>query len=344
MRTCLKKSLLIPFVKKISVILFCSFLCFYLSACGYGTPSKKQLKDMIPSEILSYELEGDLHMSEITDLEIIRQQTNEKSDIAECTLTLTDEYLRRTVYITLVSTYWDTGGWMLESYEVTQSEEYEIIGNMIYDPNMFQSQINMLGYQSTDKTCIEEENGYSEYIFTVAEQFPYLSYTGDIAVMAQLQQGNNMEGETTYYWETYIDTSDISYSWSITGHWRAEEIPSMNRGLSFERGKSWAELQIYDADTTYYNMDDTYNDHYYSYKLSYEEIKFNTPSIRSGEKTTGKIMLLGSDKSDMHLKIGPNTINWGVECVVEIYPSYAQIAVAEYMDTYGSFVPLEKIV
>lgn len=293
---------------------------------------------MIPFEVCQYEFDGETFVSEIEDFEIVRRQTNEKSDISDCIITLADERLERTVYITFNSSYWDTGGWMCESYEITRAEDYKLMDSVVYDTDRFLAELNMLGFYSVTQTCVEEKPGYSCCEYTIGEEYPYLSCSGIATGTAELQRQSDA-GKSLYNWRSALDTSNISYEWTISGHWRAENVPEFIRGFAHHQ-LNWFELNISEAVIQPYS----YYDGYFSYQYEYEEDAWSRPQkySMSGVKTDG-IELYGETPINMYLELG--TLGHS-EYSIRIYPSYAEMANKEstlHGLRYGKFAPLLKV-
>jgi len=320
-------------------------LTLFLSSCGNKAPTEKQLKEMIPIEVLQYEIDGELRTSIIDDIEIERQQTEEKSDIADCVVKLTDDYLNRTVYITINSAYWDKGGWMIDSYDVTRPEEYEFVDGVIYNKDNFIVELISMGFNWTEEICDVEEQGYSSYVYQVSDNLENLSYNGSVYATATLHQSHS-DTTTSYYWEQNIDTTGVSYEWLIIGNWHAENIPSYDMEVL-----NSADITIFDSFFGPCTIYGTYAENCCEYKLTCEEQSIwldgslmGSPETRVGEQIYCSIEEHGQTPFDMYLsmclKYRPN---FDMKCLMEIYPTNARIACG-FLDHHEEFVSLEKIV
>ena len=86
--------------------------------------SESDISSFIPETITTYKLNGQLYSQEIKDINIVRRQTEGKSDFIECEIRLEDENLERTVYADLYLTKYDTGEWILDNWSPYASEDY----------------------------------------------------------------------------------------------------------------------------------------------------------------------------------------------------------------------------
>jgi len=325
-------------------------LTLFLSSCGSKAPTEKQLKEMIPIEVLQYEIDGELRTSIIDDIEIVRQQTGEKSDISDCIVKLTDDYLNRTVYITINSAYWDKGGWMIDSYSITQPEKYEFVDGVIYNKDNFIVELTSMGFNYSEEICDVEEQGYSSYIYQVSDNLENLSYNGSVYATATLHQSCS-DTTTVYYWEQSIDTTGISYEWLIIGNWHAENIPAYNDDFLHK-----VDIAITNAVFKPCKVYGIPADNYCEYQLiGTEQSTWGGKLINSPKTITGAIAYEimeehGNTPFDMYLEfaLGYYVGHWGSTggtCTVEIYPTYAQIAGGDknLHGSHGKFITLEKI-
>ena len=59
-----------------------------------SAPDEKDIWNMVPEELLKFTYEGQESISSVIDVTIVRQQTNEKSDVCECNIVLKGDYLK----------------------------------------------------------------------------------------------------------------------------------------------------------------------------------------------------------------------------------------------------------
>lgn len=184
------------------------------------TPDKKKLEAILPTEVLQYELDGECFTSKVTDFVILRQQTNGKSDVADCKITLEDENLIRTAYIRLESSYWAQGGWMLDDYVVNAAEEF--MPKAEIDKNRVLDVLNAYGYTDYDEVSYEESAGFSVGEYSINEEHRYLTMHGNVSAEAELVNNENMSYPTRYSWATVMDDSLLQTDWNIGGMWYGE--------------------------------------------------------------------------------------------------------------------------
>lgn len=213
-------------MKKYCVVLFAMMFMILLSACGTKAPSEKELKAMVPDEVLQYYFDGVLYTSTIEKFEIMRQRTDENTDISDCKITLKGAEINRTEYITLTSLYWDKGGWMLDNWESYQATEFEPTDN--FDTNNFLDEISYIGYRPENLTLLDlsdypELKSTSKCVYQpygVLDEHANLTAYGEIIANAKLVTSS--EYPKNYNWYIDIDESKMEFVWDIKSVWHGE--------------------------------------------------------------------------------------------------------------------------
>ena len=95
--------------------------CFFLVGCN-SVPSEDEIAsfftDEFTSEITEYYIEGSLESFDIEDVELLRRQTNDKTDTADCNILLSHSNYEGKVNATLHFEYYDQGGWQLFDWNI----------------------------------------------------------------------------------------------------------------------------------------------------------------------------------------------------------------------------------
>lgn len=78
-------------MKKIILTILLAVMATLLSSCGLKAPNENDLAQLIPDEVLQYEVDGVQYTSNVDSFTLIRRQTNEKDDYAECEIVLSDD-------------------------------------------------------------------------------------------------------------------------------------------------------------------------------------------------------------------------------------------------------------
>lgn len=221
-------------------VLLTGLLAFVLSSCGISAPNERKLIELIPDEVIRYTLDGEEYIPEITQLEILRQQFSEKDCVTECKISLEDDNLSRQEYIQLNCTYWDTGGWGLESWEELQPPQYTPLVPLGED--RFLAYFENLGYSrdSFERYDAYDEDGHlldgmdalfngllTDNTFTqqctvyqMQEVYPNLTVSGMTPAYGTFIM--TAEFPRSFYWYIEADTSWLSYDWTISGKWHCE--------------------------------------------------------------------------------------------------------------------------
>lgn len=290
------------------------FLMFVLTSCGMQTPDKKRLEAILPTEVLQYELDGECFTSKVTDFEILGQQTNGKSDVADCKITLEDENLIRTAYIRLESSYWDQGGWMLDDYVVNAAEEF--MPKAEIDKNRVLDVLNAHGYTDYDEVSYEESAGFSVGEYSINEEHRYLTVHGNVSAEAELVNNENMSYPTRYSWATVMDDSLLQTDWNIGGTWYGESYSESFFSNPNEEYKPSLRVTI-----SFYDViqnDDNSGEFSYNIKSAFDSVKGGEGSYDNVGTSSWECM--GSGVSDMLLNL-------------YVYDGYHSFTLAIYPDT-----------
>jgi len=207
-------------MKKGFLLIFLILTVFCLSSCGEKTPSERDLKNLIPNDVLVYTFDGVSYTSSLAKLEIERQQTNEKECVADCLITLEDDRLIRTAHITMYLEFWDKGGWQLDWWEANASEEFTFCEE--FDTNRFWAEIDNFGFKRDgiieSSVATQGTPHHIAAVYSVAQEYANLDVFGDIIAEARLYHSDSYP--QSYAWSITLDTSErLSFEWDITGDW-----------------------------------------------------------------------------------------------------------------------------
>lgn len=327
--------------------LLCSALVICLSGCGIKAPNENDFKSMIPDEVLSYQYDGEICRSQITELEIVRQQTGEKEDTADCRIVLEDENLTRTAFLTINSKYWDKGGWMMDTWERTKPEECECKSSDNFDYSRFQYDILEQGFDTVSVEPVDlGKDGHNGKVHQaqcfVSGDEEFLSYDGVIGCEARLVRRDDGES-AAYYWETtYKSDGQISYDWNINGIYYVEELVRKDRrDHPYVYVKPHITYSAISSDNRNVMIGQMPVDGYFESQVEYRY--YNAKSVSIGQESSNHLYKKGDCPSNMYLELPLNIINWGVNWIMRIHSDYAEIADAEYLNEHGEFMPIERI-
>lgn len=195
-----------------------------LSGCSASEPSRRDLEEMIPSEVLSYQYGGNQYTSAVASLEIVRSRTYEDVYTADCIIRLTDDVCDRTAYITISSIRWNKGGWQLEEWSPYQQEDMNL--KVSFDKRFLADRFSELGYNFnnfTETTFREQDDGTILVTYNVQDEHMNLTAYGEISAVCIMESNGGYPME--YFWDIEADESDISCVWNIFGLWSAKDLP-----------------------------------------------------------------------------------------------------------------------
>jgi|GEM_PF-5761145 len=243
---------------------------FMLPSCGSFVPSERQIAKMLPSKILTYEVAGTTgtYVSEVESLVIERRQTRENRDFADCKITLTDEYLRRTIYLTLHLEYYNKGGWMVDSWERYDNDKIEIL-KPFESPDEVRQVLEKQGFsnlsfvQSDSGAEVGVDESFYQYVYEVNDTYENVTFSGAIVVSGVISQysiSNYDPSSFLYRWDRENYPVNLEVEWDIVGSWYAQ---IENRKVSFEilsYNSSTGVVAWSIEDGTYFNSGESYLD------------------------------------------------------------------------------------
>lgn len=314
-----------------------------LASCGIRAPSERELIQLIPDEIIRYTLEGEECAPKISQLEILRQQLSEKDCIVECKLSIEDENLSRQEYIQLNCTYWDKGGWGLESWEELQRPEYTPL--VPFDEDRFLAYFENLGYSrdSLERCSAYDEEGYLAErpeslfdglltentpthqcsVYQIQDVHPNLTVSG----MALINGTFIMTAEfpRRFHWYIEADTSCLSYDWTVSGKWHCEFTKKIEHWFNYVNKQYSVDVDLqlkqghYEADGFYYPVQG-------DVKVNAED----TVALHEWDYTywNGETSLYATNLTfDLYSKTFSNDDSF--HCRVRFYPDYAEVAIVK---------------
>ena len=202
---------------------------------GAGSPKKSWLQDNMPKEVLNYTFASEKHTSNVDSIEIERRNTQDGIDDAYCVITMSDDFMKRTAYVEMVSRKYDKGEWVLESWDEYQEEEGTALEGLEED-YVYGYFDDRAGY--TGLSGIKENNaldsGIISYSCNVDENYDYIETSGTIVLNGTLECIHNenctyvplssANGEEiieevlhSYYWDLEIDTAKVKSKWKLEG-------------------------------------------------------------------------------------------------------------------------------
>lgn len=161
---------------------------------------------------------GTQHVLNVKNLTVDRHSTEGKYDTADCTIVMEDEYIEKTIYVTLYSTQYDTG-WVVESWEEIQ--EPTVVPKAEPDINYLK---NALGFNNVTVTedNLSLEQGKYTFSCMVNDFYNYLDVSGEIVLTAEFSQSYNYREDLCIYGWSYnsdVENSTLQFDWKVEGIW-----------------------------------------------------------------------------------------------------------------------------
>lgn len=198
-----------------------------------ATPSDSWLTENIPSELLGYEFEiYDFEYyegtSSVESLVIERRVTENGVDDAYCVVTLSDDRLKRTIYIEMVSRKYDQGGWVLESWSEYRPAEAHMIRGM--DEEEVYSYLNTIELYtglSEYQDISDLESGIISYSCRVDEQHEYVETSGSVVLNGELYVYTDILPHKINL-DLEVETSNVKTTWKLDGKFGCDGENSIN--------------------------------------------------------------------------------------------------------------------
>lgn len=209
-----------------------------LSACGKTElPTGLDLKDTFSEDFLEritkVNVDFDIETFLIQDIEILRQQVNDKTNRTVCLITLSNDDYTGEVEADLTYEYYDKGGWFLQDWEISKENYRPLHG--VSDARVASIEENIFSFFPGAK-LISRETDLDE---TLTDVFSYEVPTttidiGDTGI--QIHESGIIKviysfAETAdgFFWDEFCDLNSFSRQWT---HWKEDWDNQRMRGVS----------------------------------------------------------------------------------------------------------------
>lgn len=158
------------------------------------------------------------HVLEVKKLTVDRHSTEGKSDTADCTIVMEDDYIEKTVYVTLYSMEYDTG-WVVESWE--EFQEPTVVPKAEPDIDYLKNVFDFKNITVTEDNLSLADGKYT-YSYTVNDSYTYVDYSGEVGLIASFsEQYNYAEDICVYGWSYDFDDdkTTVELDWKVEGTW-----------------------------------------------------------------------------------------------------------------------------
>lgn len=231
-------------IKAFAFVFLIMTLAVVISGCGNTSksPTTESFKSAIPNNILNYTVADIDRTSVVSDISLIRQQTNEKSDYAECMVVLSDECVTRTVKLGFTSNFYDKGGWQVDGCTLLSLESCTVdkkkVARIVIDDAIKKLESKQDVYPESDGSfafSFKNAKNYtlSDDLDTTLEINTLSFINADVDGFIKLKTWVNDEPEVISKYNSsyelpmkyrggYNIDSDLSTKWKINGNWRFE--------------------------------------------------------------------------------------------------------------------------
>ena len=252
------------------VIAVVAIIIIIASVSGGSSSLEKDLVSTLPHEIRTYiwdgmaynfieddrdeeDGSGTQHVLNVKNLTVDRHSTEGKSDTADCTIVMEDDYIEKTVYVTLYSMEYDTG-WVVESWEEIQ--EPTVIPKAEPDIDYLKNVFDFKNITVTEDDLSLAEGKYT-YSYTVNDSYTYVDYIGEVVLTADFSKSYNYSDDLCVYGWSYKmdDSSAVVLDWKVEGTWT---LGISESDLSNEKG-------VVNISYTDAHSDSVYRSYYWDY-------------------------------------------------------------------------------
>lgn len=193
-----------------------------------GTLSEREVRELLPDTILSYELDGVAHTQNASSIDIVRADVSDETQMMDCEITLEDDDLTRTVYAELNFKKYETGGWQLEWWSPYQDEAIVQPPSISSaDADAYMAQFGYTGIKNGEERSSSPIT-YERY-YEVSEQHTYCDFEGTAVYLATLQHWPaSSDSCASLAWSEEADFSGVQTTWKVAGHWAGVESSQEN--------------------------------------------------------------------------------------------------------------------
>lgn len=143
------------FVMLVIGVLACGIIGFVLFFSS-SPLSEKEIAKILPEDVVNYYINDEVYTSSVEKIEIIKRQTEKKSDFVEVDVTLADDSFSREVCLDMYLTKYSKGGWLLDSWNPVSEET---LSTNVYDVDVIKQALTDKGYKIAGEVQYTESYG-----------------------------------------------------------------------------------------------------------------------------------------------------------------------------------------
>lgn len=240
--------------KKIAkVLILLGGMTLALTACQDSVPKEGQIKEDIPEDMRVIYVDSGFGEEtitlDVTEVNILKRQTNEKDDTVYCTVVMSNDDYEYTADWVLNYVYYDQGGWVLEGYTYNeQSDNSPILIPLTgVSQEVADSEMNCYYFDSfalKEHVFEDESDGYYEYYhsyfdYEVEYSNTYCSYNGNVILDYYFQNDKNYG-----YWGYGDPQYSDEFQWNVEGVWETTELNNLKDAIQVGRHEDTVKISI----------------------------------------------------------------------------------------------------
>lgn len=187
-------------------------LAFCLCGCQPRTLSESEIIASLPTELRTIDISGTSTILGVEQFNLLLRKTTDDIDEVHCELILNDGSYIHTVECMLTYTYYDTGGWVLDFWEVTSAELASIDGLSQYDADYELSLYYFDTFELQSQT-FDSQNQICYSSYNVSYTGTNYSYNGSVTLESFF-----VDNWFSGYWMHELRYDD-AFEWDLAGTW-----------------------------------------------------------------------------------------------------------------------------
>lgn len=188
------------------------FLAFYLCGCQPQILSEEEIIDSMPTELTTIDINGTSTILDVDQFNLLLRKTTDGIDEIHCELILNDGRYINTVECILTYTYYDTGGWVLDSWDVVSAELASTEGLSQYDSDYELSLYYFDTFELQSQT-FDSQNQICYSSYNVSYTGTNYSYNGSVTLESYF-----VDNWFSGYWMHELQYDD-AFEWDLAGTW-----------------------------------------------------------------------------------------------------------------------------
>lgn len=198
--------------KKLSILGILIFLAFCLCGCQTQILSEEEIISSLPAELTTININGAPINLDVEQFNLLLRKTTDDIDEIHCEVILTDGRYINTVECILIYSYYDTGGWVLDTWDVVSAELASTEGLSQYDADYELSLYYFDAFELQSQT-FDSQNQICYSSYNVSYTGTNYSYNGSVTLESFF-----VDDWFSGYWMHELRYDD-AFEWNLAGTW-----------------------------------------------------------------------------------------------------------------------------